>query len=761
MSKFKWGMISNGPLFQSLCCTLLQFENPKLKPFTRPGPDGSIDAFSGDGPTVFQFKHHLSPSNSQVRTDALDELQSIAKNRASGKFPTFWANTKTWTLVTNIQTNAQLLEMWKKNVQPAYAKEGLNSNLVCIEYLESLLIKHPAVAAAYFEGQNRIFLSLPEAIAGAKTRAIQSHELDANFVGRNELLDKAKSFLSDPTQRLLIITGSGGIGKSRSLLEIGKHGLEDKWGNVYWANVTTLEASTAWTAGIPQTDNTLILIDEPASSQSVRVLLEQLQSPTSPVANWKVVVAVRSQNSSIIDLFKDKKLEKQRTEVELERLTPENLEHLALDLLQASPLARHGKPALEAASRDIAKASGGHPIWTVIGVRILEDKGDLRDLPKDDWGVARLYVEQTQSQTPETLATEQQVRFLLNWIALFGEVRVDDDPTLDFITVETGLPSKAPLLDLISNLVGRRILQEQGRIRRIKPDIIRDYVLFSRFVQKQGSTFYATGHATELIKRIIEGSQPHQIPKLDRVIESLNYLELIQRLSGSPVDLLGALVGELSKLASKGSSTEQLVALQLAKHFGHSRPREFTQICRAIRISQTPATKIQDKVWGEREITHTESVLEIPWALQEAARYATTSEDRSAILNELFELAKCEKSLSSKEWQQVHNDGKRAHRVLEKLIFSGPGFMARFDEEANSLALAELDKLKGGKAITEAEGHALSAVIAPLISLQRERTTWNKGSLLIERYLLNPKHQAFQIRKVIVGEFPARIFGWT
>src|SRR5262249_6210428 len=151
---------------------------------------------------------------------------------------------------------------WAEEVRPEFEKQGLKAELYALEQLEGLLIKYPNVLQAFFDGKNRVFSSLPEALEVARKQGLQEGEVDTALVGRSQQAAAIRAFLEDDTQKLLLLHGPGGIGKSRLLFESGRAALEVGWGDVYWANVNTFEASTTWTSALPLTPRSLMLFDE-------------------------------------------------------------------------------------------------------------------------------------------------------------------------------------------------------------------------------------------------------------------------------------------------------------------------------------------------------------------------------------------------------------------------------------------------------------------------------------------------------------------
>lgn len=745
MSHVNWGLISTGFEFQALCGSLLGLEQPAIEQFSALGPDRGVDAFLPSDSAIYQYKFHKEPTNAKVKKDALDELSELPARKAKGD--RYWSSSKKWILVTNIEANPQLREMWNTDIIPLFAKEGLVAELITKEQLEGLLIKHPSVTQAYFEKLNRTFITLNESIEKLKARRIQEQDIDNAYIGRDADLNAFRKFVIDAGKSLLVVTGPGGVGKSRFLIECAKVAATENQLSVYWANTETMESSPHWTAGIPTGKNVALFIDEPSSPQTIRVLLEQIQTKGSAFSQWKIVISVRSQNSQMIEALSSKKEEQLREKLELNRLSEGDLTSVAEALLSASPVAKTIGTRMKEISTAVGKASQGFPIWTVVAARLIQDKGSFADLPKDQWDIAKAHVTQAVASIPATVCDSKQANTILNWIALLGEIHTEDQKVIDFLKSEIGETEAHKVIEILNALADRKVLQEIGRLRRIKPDVIRDHLLLSLLVSERTGNAVASAYSKDLCKRTLKESNP--IPHLDNIISSLNHVELLQKLNDHPVELLTPIISALREFAIQGTSVQQYSALELTKKFAYSRPRELLEICRSIRLTPTPPSEISDSLWGRRTVEHKTALLELPWAILEAARYALEKDERLMIIEELLHLAEFERKQSKANPIQP-NDGKRAYQVLEKIIFNGPGFYVRFDNEAEIVANKVIESWKKGKVVTSEEGYAVRCLLNPLISLERENTRFEKGKIYINRYLINPDHPISQIRTRIL-----------
>lgn len=745
MGHINWGLIASGFEFQALCGNLLGLEQPAIEQFSALGPDRGVDAYLPSESAVYQYKFHKEPTNAKVKQDALNELSKFSARKA--KDDRYWSSSKKWILVTNIDASPQLHEMWTTDIVPAFVKVGLGAELITKEQLEGLLIKHPSVTQAYFEKLNRTFITLNEAIEKFKARRIQDHDIDNSYVGRDENINTFRKFISDAGKSLLVVTGPGGVGKSRFLIECAKIAATEDHLSIYWANTETMESSPHWTAGIPTGKNVALFIDEPSNPQTIRVLLEQIQTKGSAFSQWKIVISVRLQNSQMIEALSSKKEEQLREKLELKRLSEGDLTLVAENLLSASPVAQSIGTRMKEISTAVGKASQGFPIWTVVAARLIQDKGSFADLPKDQWDIAKAHVTQAVASIPTLVCDSKQVNAVLHWIALLGEIHTEDQKMIDFLKSEIGATEDHKVIEILNALADRRVLQEIGRLRQIKPDVIRDHILLSLLVSERTGNAAASAYSKDLCKRILEENSP--IPHLDHIISSLNHVELLQKLNGQPVELLTPIISALREFAIKGTSVQQYSALELTKKFAYSRPRELLEICRSIRLTPTQPSEISDSLWGRRTIEHKAALLELPWAILEAARYALEKDERVIIIEELLHLAEFERKQSKANPIQP-NDGKRAYQVLEKIIFNGPGFYVRFDQEAEKVANKVIETWIKGKAVTPEEGYAVRCLLNPLISIERENTRFEKGTIYINRYLLNPDHPISQIRTRIL-----------
>lgn len=347
--------------------------------------------------------------------DAGGELAKISKYRQ----PTdvryaHWQHAQEWVLVTNLLVNPNDMARWDKDVVSGFSSIGLKAILWGLEKLEALLTKYPHVAEAFFEGQNRCFLSAGEAYEYTQADEIGDSGLKVEVLGRDTEINRVDSFIKG-TKKVLWMHGSGGIGKSRLLLEIGSKA--EKSGNqVLWAVEATMSKSTQWFSAVNYTLPTVLLLDEPQDPDLIRAIVEQVRTPNSQMHNWKVIMAVRSPNDPVLKAVTTLPANLRDDPLVLGTLTAEISKKLALELIAKSTLS--GLPAQQ--KKDIAehlsRLGDRFPIWITMAVNVLAKHGNLLNLLHDADDIARKYVDEVIERSALHTCTSQQLQELLRWV---------------------------------------------------------------------------------------------------------------------------------------------------------------------------------------------------------------------------------------------------------------------------------------------------------------------------------------------------------
>jgi hypothetical protein len=727
-----WSAITDGDAFQSLVSTLILFEEPTARTFIRPGKDGAQDARTADGKRVWQAKHHRAPTIGKSIDDALEELAKIKEYRKSSHFNyELWKNVAEWTLVTNLEMNAASQLRWENEVLPEFKKEGIVANLWAKEQLEALLTKFPHVAAAYFEGQNRCFLSLAEAFNQAKSDRIGAAGLKANLEGRQSERGSIEAFLGG-TKKLICVHGPGGIGKSRLLLEVGEIA-NSKGFEVVWGQEATLSSSSDWFSAITPERRTLLLLDEPKEPRLLDIISEQLSA--GRMKTWKVLVSVRSPKDPVLRAVNEMSVDLRDTPIELAPLSKTEAETIARQLIENGPLASLPKEEKDRASSALAATGDRFPVWIVMAVSVLEKDRTLAQLPNNSAGLAAKYVQEVVEFSPPELADQKQINTLIRWLSAYGEINIEDTNVLAFLGQETGLSTEAAVQECLNSLVQRKFVVRRGvggRLYSIRPDVVREFVVRAWLTQKTGGNFEATPAARRLIDLLFPRSGQTTIPNAPQLLKSIAALEFSERLQGHEIDLLGPIFAHLSVRVNEGTLLDQQKVIEYLRHIAFARVSESLVLVDLIRKTPREPVEIANPLFGKSEITHDKVLAQLPWLIFEIAYYASTNDERLTILRQLADLFCREFVGDERNW----NDGKRAKDLVSRVIRGEVNFRTNFWENGFNEARALLGRVKANRDATDAELGLLDVFCQPFLTLEREQTTFDRTKFTVRRWLV-------------------------
>jgi hypothetical protein len=743
-----WGLILNWQTFESLAGTIFLFEE-SARICGRIGRDYAIDSVSKDETKVYQFKYHEQDNPQTIISDALRELEKITKHKKDGgKGQELWAPVTDWLLVSSCTVNPQANADWKKSVEPEFKKIGINAGYASREELEALLTTHPHIYKHFFQNQFRQFLSVDEAKEYLQAQSFHESEYRDEFVGRSDELKKLKEFI-ESEKKLIYIDGPGGVGKTRLLFQTAQLFEDQIGGRTLWAQTATLErADDILSMLIPEQQN-LILIDEPQSTEFILSLLEQLSISNHKINKWKVALTIRSQNDPMLKI-----LEKSRSNVIYDPICLERLEDVDTEDIANMAVSQSSMSLVPKEKEDLVKhlvhVADGHPIWIFIGLKLVEERGSTKDLPDDQTGIARSYVDELIKNAPTTLGNKSILNEMIKWQALLFSINIEDQATLDFINSVSSGERNNQITDLISYELDKRFVRYFGRLRKIKPDVLRHYILLDALATKTRMGIEVSGFAKSLIDLLIKGHDGNVVPLIENIIQSISYAEFRFKDENIEIKILDEFVDKLMKMGAENDPKIQKHTLDLAENLSLSRPLDYAKICRTVRINESDTTESADKYFGKYSDTHKSIVIDLAHELGGAARFATNDDDaKSFIVDELVELLKYESQLPKDEWNRVHNDGKRANKVLEKLASAGPAFFSRYDtilfDKANEL----VDQLEG-KPMSDSDAFIFRGVVDPVISIRREYVLSEGGAFSFNWYILPEDSEPYRNRQELL-----------
>ncbi len=731
-SNYNWSFIQSGESFQSLINTLLHFKYPGTKVFGRAGKDSAQDARSADDKTVYQYKHHTSPTISKTLTDASEELAKIAKyKQPTDSRHKHWKHAADWVLVTNLSVNANDKTRWENEVVVDFAKIGLKAVLWDKEQIEALLTEYPHVAEAFFGGQNRCFLSVGEALEFTRADEIGDSGLKVALLGREAELARVDAFIKG-TKKVMWMHGPGGIGKSRLLLEVGVQA-EVQGTQVLWAAEATMSQSTQWFTAINYNLPTLLLLDEPQDPNILRAVAEQIKIPNSQMQGWKIIIAVRSPNDPILKSVTDLAHNLRDEPLVLSTLTHEKAKQLALELIETSTLSSISQQQKSKIAVHLSKLGDRFPIWIAIAVNVLAKHGNLENLPNDANDIAKKYVDEVIERSISRNCTQQQLEDLIRWVAIYEEIDIEESALVSFISKQARFEEETRFLDSLNTLVKRRFLIRRGvrnRLYSIKPDVVREYVVRNWLTWTFEGSVEATQSAHSVVSLILNGLEGKPLPAVQLLIKGMAKTEFAASLQGAQIELLAPLVAELKRIAREGTVSNQHGLLGYIGSFDFARLGDILEIIRTIRCNEKQPQEYSDFFGHKHEITHKTVVSELAWPLFNAARYARTSEERVAVMEEMMELAIFEAGVPDIQ----HNDGKRASSLIPRMISGENGWYSDFNSVALEKAMTLLSRLREPGDLEESTRGLIKVLCEPVLSVERRRDSFERHNITSTRW---------------------------
>jgi hypothetical protein len=723
-----WGTIRTGETFEALATTVIFFEDSGARLFGRRGRDGGQDARSGDGKTVYQAKHHAVPTAAKAIADARNEVIKIAEYRKSDHARhAQWAGATNWVLVTNASFNPSDERTWETEVVPHFTALGLTAAYWEQATLDGYLDKHPEVDRAFFENENRVFLSPAEAclrVADDDLFTQRAHL--APYVGRESDLTALDTFLSS-AKSYLQVHAAGGIGKTRFVLEGAcRIAAGGDW-QVLWANVHSLEASSTWFDAVVPERPTLLIVDEPADERLIRLLKEQLGRRVGRAQQWKIVIAVRSSNDPVLRALGHPQMKRWVDELLLLPLTSPECEEMCRKLLDTGKLADAPEGWRQETARTLARRFDGYPIWLTLAVHLLEEEGSLAKLPATAKELCGLYL----NEALKVGQADEKLLQLARWVALLGPINREDETELEHLGARVGNAPARDVREALQRLTSARLLRKWGsrdRLVDVKPDVLRDFILRDwfceardygehRFVPSEAATTLSANLSTSLVDGTVGRRE-------ERVLAALARVDFLLRHGNEPADLGASLFAALNSALPNMTSSKRIALVEKIAAVGPYYPEEVLQLLRRLRLEDATEETVQGYTHA-RLVSQTDVVLQLAHAHHRLAYGVQTDKQSALMFDELYALVLEEKSIEPSLKYGLPNDGKRAEGIIRNLLESGPFYSREFGDVAADLVLAELKNTSDSAALVQ-RLDAIQSVVKPLCAVQRHQA-WSDG----------------------------------
>ena len=437
----------------------------------------------------------------------------------------------------------------------------------------------------FFRGQRLALLGEAEAgpwqTVGAYFAPFQNTESAFNhtwqLVGRESELDVLERLLADQSIPLVLLSGAGGVGKSRLLAHVlALH--RSAHPSTLMRMLSVVEEVTAKSLEDLGAGEKLLVVDDAHDRNDLGTLLHFAANPANRA---RLLLSFRPygrdhirNQASTLSLSGDNV-----GEVELLPPTRDAATTLAAQVLRAC-----GGP--EHAAADISRVTVDSPLATVVAAYVVSREGLHPELLRNDQEFRRTILGRFQKVITGQIAVGQdaeRLRQLLRVFALVQPLSPDDPQLLTLLEQVEGV-SPADASRLIKLLTSAGILFKRGIQYRLSPDLLADTII-------EESCINLAGHSTGYAERVFDAAASSY---LDHVLVNLGRLDW-RRESGNTTNsaLLGGLWSRLTwqddylkahvKAAANAAYYQPRQALQFARALILSRHGADEDVCRIVR----------------------------------------------------------------------------------------------------------------------------------------------------------------------------------
>ena len=419
------------------------------------------------------------------------------------------------------------------------------------------------------------------------------------LVGRSDHLRQAHEFVESPEQKIAILTGRGGIGKSKILHEFADRFDDEHKGVALWYAAEGVPLTHDSADDLPFKPCVVVVDDAHRRDDLPALLALTRQRPHAT----KLVLACRPQGT---DYLKSQ-LSHGGFDVQGVVVFPD-VKELSREEVIALGRQALGTEFAGLAER-LAAATWDCPLVTVVGGQLLARKAIApelleRDAEFRDTVLIRfreILVGELGDQIDPTLC-----RSLLDLIAAIQPIRLDDEIILDseakFLNID-----RLTLLISLDILEKAGVLLRRGNTLRIVPDVLADHILHKASITSQGQP---TGYADHVFNEF-KSLCPSE------VLRNLSELDWRLRQSGTQAsDLLSSIWQSIEQEFQDASHQGRSTILRILEKVAVHQPEMTLKLVEyAIR---NPATKQESPEWAQiYEYTHSDVLRQLPTLLRQ------------------------------------------------------------------------------------------------------------------------------------------------
>ena len=420
------------------------------------------------------------------------------------------------------------------------------------------------------------------------------------LVGRSNHLREVHEFVESQEQKVAILSGRGGIGKSKILHAFAETFDSEQSDLALWFAAEGVHLTSDGADDLPF-EPCVVVVDDAHRRDDLPALLALSRQRTDVVT--KLFLSCRPQG---IDHLKSQITQGGFDVREVVELT--DVKELSLD--EITDLGRQALgPEFAGLAERLAGATRDCPLVTVVGGQLLAEKAiDPELLERDEEfrdAVLVRFRDILVGEFGEGIDTKL-CKSLLNMIAAVQPIRLDNEQTLncqaEFLKID-----RKTLLDSLGILEEAGVLLRRGHTLRIVPDVLADHILHTANVTSQGQP---TGFADCVFDKF-RSLCPSE------VLRNLSELDWRLRQSGDPAsDLLSSIWQSIWQGFQDAPNLGRSMLLEILEKVAVYQPERTLELVEyAIR---NPTTKPESLEWAQfYEYTHSDVLHKLPTLLRQ------------------------------------------------------------------------------------------------------------------------------------------------
>ena len=418
------------------------------------------------------------------------------------------------------------------------------------------------------------------------------------LVGRSDHLRQAHEFVESPDQKVAILVGRGGIGKSKILHTIAETFDGEHKGVSLWFTDEGVPLTQDGADHLPFEPCVIIVDDAHRRSDLPTLLALSRQRPHVT----KLILSCRPQSIDYVrSLLTQGGFDAQDVFAlpDVRELSRREVTELGCQALGTE---------FSNLSEQLAAATWDCPLVTVVGGQLVAQKAIAPELLERDEDFRLTVLTHFQDilvgEVGDRIDTSLR-RSLMDLISAVQPVRLDNERTLEGEAEFLGI-ERPTLLRSLDILEEAGVLLRRGNTLRIVPDVLADHILHEASVTSQGRS---TGYAD----RVFDKFRP-LCP--GEVLRNLSELDWRLRWSGAPAsELLSGVWQKIEHEFKAATNLERFTILKLLEDVALNLPDKTLALVEYA--MRSPTFKTTDDEWPQvYEFTHSDVLRQLPTLLR-------------------------------------------------------------------------------------------------------------------------------------------------